>query len=1280
MYDPITSNLTPCLDSEADTPGQLGSRDEKAEAVAADEAVAEEEEELSRGSQTPSGDGQSSRLRNVFVNLPTSTLVHPRSVFQRTDDLAGSEGFAPPAPLATEWDAIQSLLGADPSQKDDDFIQFELDDFTCYVDIPLYPFEMRALHDHATRTGDQHFYFDGVLRIGDVQHYVHKVRFDQIPLGNYGKDPETGRHHPSVGDQLWVLSRLNETKNKFHGQASRGTDIYYQLKNPATEYARFHNAFLWVADLAKHVVDFCEYKIESGSNVSIHHFREDFARWLRKTHRQSPHFLKWYKQRSCDDFRQSVVAHEPFIRKETFGVLAGKARHIHLFREIAAPFNIYKRVGWAATKKDPKNYKIVPQTIVTPYIYECFSRLHLAQLLKPVEPSISTEEAIKRSWPNNTSKQRAFTRSSEGCNLKGRKAMTNSIQPGDLISTPPDAKDSGTRWLTDSKDKKWFGLVQGVCKTKKGERFFDVIWLYQPDDTPCCSMKYPWDKELFLGNHCTCDQNMRSKIGEDQVIGVHSVEWFGDPGTCADFFVRQTYLSEERRFVTLENAHLKCEHNRDDHQPLPKYLAGDTVLVLEPGTAVLEPHELLGFLDDGVARLRRLRRRREWTSDCPPNELVYTEEETHALVEALASKCIVRFYSPGETVPAPYNRNGTGNAFFITNRLLDDGSLQPLGSDRPQLRQGFDPKKREEKLRALDLFCGFGNFGRGLEDGGAVKAKWANDIWETAIHTYMANTEPGHDSMKPFLGSIDDLLHHALEGKFSASVPRPGKVDAIFGGSPCPGFSLITTDKTTLTQIKNRSLVASFASCIDFWRPRWGILENVKTIVQSSKNRTEDFFSQLICALVGMGYQAQIVLGDAWSHGDPQSRVRAFLCFAAPGVKLPERPYPSHSNPRHVMSGGLGKMSNGEPYVTRTYIPTAFRHVTAGEATADLPDIYDGKPDTCIPFPDHRLSISISSGDQQRRTEGEGKNRRAQVLNIPTRPYGVNFAKAWYGPGAKGVAGEADMFPHERDAFPSSHVHRTARTSKGWSRAHPHKLFSTVTTYCHITDARTGGNLLHWDQPRPLTVMEVRRAQGVPDDEVLCGSPRDQWEMVGNGVARGISVALGLSLREAWRGSLFEDAPPVEADMSMAAVGEVEEGSGGRACLDAPWEAGGGKEADEQHEDTVMLEREPPAIYEGDGVVIISDTSRGSSCTPARLPSTTPLTSRSTTDASCDGTGAPGKRPLPGGVLAGELPSASKRPRYHEEDPDDVSPTTTFNGATVVRMSSAELEGDLHLL
>lgn len=1220
----------------------------------------------------------SSRLQNVVVSLPKSTLITPRSVFERSEGLEPAEGFTPPAPVASEWEAIQSLLRADPSQKNDDFIEFELDNFSCYVYTERYPFEMRALHDHATRTGGQHFYFDGILRVGDTQHYVQKVRFDQIPLGNYGRNAETGCYEPTVGDQLWVLSKLNERRDKYFGQNVQRKDIYYQLKNPSIEYDRFHQAFLWVADLAKHVVDFSEYQIEHKSNVSIHHFKKDFSRWARKIHKKSPYFLKWYKQRSSDDFRQSIIANEPFIRKEVFGVLKGKLRHLDLFREIAAPFNLYARVG-----KDPIKKTEIPQTIVTPYIYECFSHMQLGEMLKPIERSVSTEQAIRLSWPENKSKCLAFTRRVNTSVFKEHKAMVDSIKAGDLISTPPDEKGSGTRWMTARPDKKWFGLVQKVHITKKGERRFDVTWLYQPDDTPCCSMKYPWENELFLSNHCTCDQSLQLKISAEEVLNVHSVEWFGSPDTQAEFFVRQTYITEERRFITLAQKHLQCNHK----EPATEFAVGDTVLIQPSGEALLEPYELLEYSGRNV-RLRRLRRRREFDSDCAPNELVYTDEEAYSSAKSIASRCIIRFYSPGQTVPAPYNRNGTGNAFFITHRLVE-GSLQPLGADRPQLRQGFDPSRAEKKLRALDLFCGCGNFGRGLEDGGAVQPKWANDIWETAIHTYMANADP--QSVHPFLGSIDDLIKRALEGKFSDSVPRPGEVAVIFGGSPCPGFSLVTMDKSTLAQVKNRSLVASFASCIDFWRPRWGILENVKSIVQSSKNRTEDFFSQLICALVGMGYQAQIILGDAWAHGAPQTRVRAFLYFAAPGVSLPKPPYPSHSNPDNKSAGGLGKMTNGEPYVSRTDKPTAFKYVTAAEATADLPDIYDAQVDTCISFPDHRLSMPTTSGNKSGRKLGDGKNRRTQFLNLPIRPYNVNFSRAYY---IVRADGEPDMFEHERDAFPPTRTHRTTRTSKGWGRAHPHKLFGTITTSCHIQDARTGGSSMHWDQPRPLSIMEVRRAQGVPDDEVLCGSPRDQWEMVGNGVARGISSALGLSLREAWKGTLYEeDAATAAADhgqVGMAAAVErtVEQGT----VSETPWWSTPDEEDLDGGGDETGL-RPVSAFQEGTGVAAVAGYSRGSSRTSgvdlgrfsSATPATTTLTDAMDVASLENNNGVSnGKRPL-SVILADELLS-SKRPRLVgspvvEQDallsplPDKEDELLkTESGLTIVKLSSADLE------
>ncbi|ROW07307.1 hypothetical protein VMCG_03863 [Cytospora schulzeri] len=1079
------------------------------------------------------------RTQRICVELPTSTLQCPRTVYEQGLSLS----------ISRERKAVQSLLKADPSQEDDDFIEFELDHFSCYIDSDRFPFEMRALHTHATLTGKTLFYLNGVLRVGDVQHYIRQVPFEQIPLGNYGRD------HATVGDQLWIRSKINE-----------GREIYYRLKNPSREYARFHKAFLWVADLAKHFVDFSEYMIdELERNLSIHHFKKDFGQWLQKTHGKEATFQRWYKQRGSDDFRQSVIANQTFIRKETFGVFGNKKwRRIQIFHEIANPFDFYKRQIWTP-EQGQERLPIrngPPDTIVTPYIRDCFSNMKLGQLLKVVEPCISTQERIKLSWPAR--RTTPYTR--HAGRFLDHDTMIERIKPGDLISTHHDPDDCNNWNVIKTKGdpakempkeegeiKRWYCLVQKVHTKKNGSRIFDIIWMYQPEDTPCCSMKYPYKNELFLSDHCSCHSG-EEKIKDREVTGVHSVEWFGNPETTsAEFFVRQTYQHAERRFVTLEQAHLRCRIGKV--QPR-KYHVGDTVLVLTPGTKVLEPYELLGYLEgDQTVRLRRLLRRRQVDGqqrDCAPNELVYTEENTYASVDGIHSKCIIRCYAPGEEVPVPYNLNGTGNAFIITHRKLPDGSIQPLGSEKPQIRQGFDPKRPANKLRALDLYCGCGNLGRGLEEGGAVKAKWANDIWDAAMHTYMANVEDPQ-SVKPFLGSVDDLLHYGLQGRFSDSVPRPGEVDLISGGSPCPGFSLITADKNDIKQKKNRSLVASFAAYVDFYRPKYGLLENVTTIVQKQGSE-EDFLSQLFCAIVGMGYQAQIILGDSWTHGSPQRRERAFLWFAAPGLCLPQPPEHSHSHPRKMKFKGLGKITNGEPFMRRADPPTPFKHVSPLEATADLPDIYDAKPDTCVPFPDHRLSVSISSGSMKSRADtGEGKSVRTQILNIPTRPYSMNFAKAWHG--GRPPAVPRDMFDHERDAFPQRPgMRRIAEISRGWERVGPHGLFGTVTTTCQVTDARTG-NWTHWDQPRPVTIMEVRRAQGVPDGEVLLGRPNDQWKLVGNAVARQMATALGLTLREAWMGTLYEDGGDGVGEVPVLEEEEVVVEEGG-VVVDGVGEAG----------------------------------------------------------------------------------------------------------------------------
>ncbi|ETS75591.1 hypothetical protein PFICI_12535 [Pestalotiopsis fici W106-1] len=1032
---------------------------------------------------------------NIIVDLPQSTLIHPRSAYS---------GFIPRAPYAREHEAVSALLDV-LDNKVEDFIEIGLTDFTIYLDSAIYPIELRPLNQLATRAAGDEFYFDGILHHGHQKYFVKKIPFRELPIGNYCDSQEH-----SVNDQIWIRSVHNRKK-----------EVYYKLEKPSPEYERYWVPFLWVVDLAKHVVDYCLHLQQKRQKASLHDFGSDFAAFINTRHSHSEAFQRWYAMHGSADFRTAVAANIDFIWKEALGLP-------HPERKIASWHIFWHEVRgnyYTPIKPLPgNNVTTIPKTIVTPYVFDLFSHMGFDTIMKAATTSHDVQRdhirQVKATDGNRLVLHQGQNR------FRGRKDFLASIEVGNVISTPPDDRSTGTKWKRETSkhhgpDYVWYGMVQKVHVSKTGHRSYDVIWMYQSRDTPCALMKYPWSNELFLSDTCTCET---ARIDEDDVLATHRVAWFGDPASTAtnELFVRQTYLAAERCWVALSKDHLVCNHQKKGRHrsSQTRYSRGDTVLVKLPKSARLEPFIIERLYKEGEkrwARLRTLLRRQEMgqRESYPPNELVYSDQLVEIDSKRIVRHCLVRAFLPSDSIPSPYSRGGTGDAFYFTTRQLDGDFDELEALDDTHLlefRQGFLPEDivTTQKLCGLDLFCGGGNFGRGIEDGGGVEMKWANDISPNAIHSYMANCAPG--TCKPFLGSIDDLLDRALAG--DPEVPRPGDIGLISGGSPCQGFSRLTSasGQKSMKQWKNRSLVASFASFVDHFRPQFGLLENVSSMIKTGDKRDECFFSQLVCCIVGLGYQVRIIYADAWSYGAPQSRSRVFLIFAALGVKMPKAPPATHSHPPGTKIGTLGKMSNEQPFGERVHAPTPFEFISASAATQDLPNIQDGKVGICVPFPDHRVSVGVTT------------RTRVQFRYIPMRPFGMGYDKARYGYYEKGKHAPGTISNETRDSFfPKPTEFRLQPGTKGWSRVHPHGLFRTVVTACGPTD-RHVGQVSHWSQDRPLSVMEVRRAQGFLDHEVITGTPRQQWYIVGNSVARQVALALGLAIREAWFGSLFDNS------------------------------------------------------------------------------------------------------------------------------------------------------------
>ncbi|TVY92077.1 DNA (cytosine-5)-methyltransferase [Lachnellula willkommii] len=1031
-------------------------------------------------------------------------------------------GHIPPLPISKEHIAVQELLQEFESQQiatstvsgrkppsilgstDNDFVEFVLSDFSIYLpDNKFNPFEMRPLNHLASKHKSGEFLFDGILSLGNTRHYVQAVPFNICSIGNYGEDEH------EVGDSIWLQSHHNLKRA-----------VYYRLGAPAPEYFRFHTGFKWLADLSKHFVDYCH--TFDKNEVSVFDFRSKFSQWLEKTHAPSSGYQQWRQKYGKADFRQAIAANIKFLWKEAMGVDSELSSN-PIWAELMEMTHI------------PKQQITESKTVVTPYVYECFKHMRFGHHLKAVELNSVTNTqhlALGKdlNLTANSSSNRLFVetpsarttgieeKTTEMEKLEHENKVKN-VKVGDVLSVTKDGvdsvwKDEVSKWK--ALDNCWYVYVQGVHEDGD-KRSFDALWLYKPSDTSCAMMKYPFSNELFLSDNCTCK---RRKITADEILDVVSVSWDPQPPkSSSQLFIRQTYLENEL-YVTLKEDHKQCEHlqaRKASGSPglAPRFEIGQTVLV-EPRHKKhgLEAYEIVRYEADGNRQnviLRQLWRRRDIDGTGRPNELVYTDKTEKVLARKVKQKCLVRFYSEDDiksnNIPAPYSRDGTGNAFYITCQCVESGIgylLKPIMPNAPKsLIQGFDPSAPLKKqLRGMDLYCGGGNLGRGLEEGGAIHNEWAVDIVDAAIHTYYSNLK-NPTSTKLFHGSVNDLLIQAMAGNPQNSdlIPSPGDVEFISAGSPCQGFSLLNNHRDAEKGLRNQSLVASVAAYIDFYRPKYGVLENVMNMAQKGRGRDEDVLSQLICAIVGMGYQLQLFVIDSWSCGSPQSRSRLFVCFAAPGLELLEHPRLSHSHPPNIKDRGLGKLANGEYFGRRLHVPTPFEYITAGEACRDLPDIGDAQAYQCIPFPYHVTPIGMT------------RTLKQQMRAIPTRPYGMTFAKAWND--GKGV-----MSKEEMELFPSHSKTGKVRRffqpgSKGWGRVSPNDLFPTVVTLVSPNDAHVG-RCLHWDEHRPISLCEYQRAQSFPDKEVVVGTPPQHLKIIGNSVARTVSLALGLSLRDAW--------------------------------------------------------------------------------------------------------------------------------------------------------------------
>ena len=201
----------------------------------------------------------------------------------------------------------------------------------------------------------------------------------------------------------------------------------------------------------------------------------------------------------------------------------------------------------------------------------------------------------------------------------------------------------------------------------------------------------------------------------------------------------------------------------------------------------------------------------------------------------------------------------------------------------------------------IDLFAGAGGLSLGFEQAGFdVAAAVEIDPIHCAVHEF---NFPHSAVVCADAGNITGKKIRATAGLNGTPI------DAVFGGAPCQGFSLI--GHRALDDPRN-GLLLEFVRLTVELDARYFVFENVKGLTIGKHRQLLD---ELIDAFHGYGYEVLLpyrVLNAA-DFGVPQDRRRLFLIGAKKGLKLPT--YPTDvTTARTTVWQAIGDLPDADDY------------------------------------------------------------------------------------------------------------------------------------------------------------------------------------------------------------------------------------------------------------------------------------------------------------------------------------------------------------------------------
>lgn len=551
-------------------------------------------------------------------------------------------------------------------------------------------------------------------------------------------------------------------------------------------------------------------------------------------------------------------------------------------------------------------------------------------------------------------------------------------------------------------------------------------------------------------------------------------------------------------------------------------------------------------------------------SDADLNLLYYSDEEATVSMDNVREKCYVVY---GENLAEDiedFLRKGPHRFYF--NEAYDgkqESFMEPPSRARMMGCQGkgkgkgksshtraaIEPPEEyaipQRKLRALDVFAGCGGLSEGLHQAGVCETLWAIEREEPAANAFRRN----FPDATVLTDDCNRLLRLVMEGHTTTErgqqLPQKGDVELLCGGPPCQGFSGMNRFNSRQYSLFKNSLIASYLSYCEYYRPCYFLLENVRNFVAFKRSVV---LKLTLRCLLSMGYQCTFGVLQAGNYGVPQTRRRAILLAAAPGQRLPFFPEPQHVfAPRACQ---LSVVVDDVKFVSNCkWVDSApLRTVTVHDAMCDLPAIGNGAKTEEMPYsegPSTHFQRWLRRGAtvlHDHVCKDMAPLVEARMRHIPLVPGsdwrdlpnivfrlsdGAFTRKLRYshddqrnGRSSRGALrgvcpcaqGEpCDPLCRQDNTLIPWCLPHTGNRHNHWAglygRLEWGGFFSTTVTNPEPMGKQ--GRVLHPEQHRVVSVRECARSQGFPDTFRFFGTILDRHRQVGNAVPPPMARAIG---------------------------------------------------------------------------------------------------------------------------------------------------------------------------